>query len=161
LEDIVRSVWAAQRLAYDASVAHFETNTPFEEWYKNDPTIGNAEEQIRSSLKKAAFCLLQIAALMKHSAFREEAEWRIVVPRLRGFSDQHHSVFFSPRQNTITPRLSYDLPSGKESLREIVTGPTSHQCAVNALDQILKQHEVTVAISKSVAPYRIESISTE
>jgi hypothetical protein len=128
----------------------------FEIWTKtkDDPKYKEMLKQMDDSTRKAAYDLVRISALMKHSAFREEREWRLVVPLLKGFNDNDSSLFFSAASTTLIPRTIQKLRTGSALLTEVVIGPGSHGCSVEAVKQYLTARGETPEVKKSVAPYR-------
>lgn len=104
--------------------------------------------------------LSAIAPLYKHEAFKEEAEWRLVVRE--PFVDNRLSMQFRSGNSTVVPY--YAVPFRVEdqqvlALREVVVGPTvDYKLAEAALTDLLKQTDLYDSVSRirfSEAPFRI------
>ncbi|MDR5729393.1 MAG: DUF2971 domain-containing protein [Terriglobia bacterium] len=100
--------------------------------------------------------LLHVMALIKHSAFEEEQEWRFIYPVLTGMENPP-TVKFRSRSNTLVPYIEIPVMGGdKPPLREIILGPGSDGTLAVAsarafLDSVgLKD----VRVSQSRVPYR-------
>ena|ERR1035441_3074672 len=98
-------------------------------------------------------------ALLKHSAFEEEQEWRFVFPV---FANMHNppQLKFRSRSSTLVPYIEFPLIGGEAEnefrLKEIILGPGSEDALAIAstrafLDSVgLKD----VTLSRSRIPYR-------
>lgn len=99
---------------------------------------------------------LQVTApLIKHQAFEDEREWRLVSWKLKTVTSKYR-----PGPSMITPYVEFDLTKdGKVScLREIVVGPTPHkelaERAVRELAHGMTHLEPKPRIVLSNAPFR-------
>jgi|ERR1035437_672862 hypothetical protein len=68
--------------------------------------------------------LLQSAALMKHSGFSEEKEWRLVTSLFAAQPVKHRA-----QPHAIVPYMAFALPErdGKLDIRQTIIGPTAEQ----------------------------------
>nr|WP_223216608.1 DUF2971 domain-containing protein [Rhizobium mesosinicum] len=104
---------------------------------------------------------LPIAACFKHSAFSEEAEWRIVS---RPIDMRDQRVDFRPTLKMITPYFKIDLEDGLNDLlkkpeigvQEVMIGPTAEKdLLMEAVSGVIQNRNISVkSISHSAAPYR-------
>jgi hypothetical protein len=90
-------------------------------------------------------------ASVKHAAFAQEAEWRLIVSK-----DGHQGLPVSVRT---TPRLIpyVELPFEDSWVAEIVIGPGGDSHSVRAVRAALRAHNYDineVQISHSEAPFR-------
>ena len=100
--------------------------------------------------------LLRIAAVLKHPAFEEEQEWRIVSPVVHSVSDK---VQFREGISMLIPYFTLDLrdADGRLSLEHVFLGPTSNiDLSMNSLALYLQQHDASPrrGISYCDIPYR-------
>ena len=71
--------------------------------------------------------LLRIAALMKHSAFAEEAEWRLVSPPHENYVEP--PIEYREGKSMLIPSFRFNLPRSAErsvELHQVYVGPTLH-----------------------------------
>ena len=91
---------------------------------QNDPANGGSESVFESIEDD----LLRIAALLKHPAFEEEDEWRVISPRIADV--RHPSISFREGHSMLVPYYRFDLsaqPGGAPALEHVWLGPTSNQ----------------------------------
>jgi Protein of unknown function (DUF2971) len=87
--------------------------------------------------------LLRIAVLLKHTAFSEEQEWRIVSPITPDYMAA--PIEFREGQSMLTPYMNFRLPSTTDKpvdLEHIWVGPTPHvmNSVVAVNNYLAKQH---------------------
>ncbi|MEE4279000.1 MAG: DUF2971 domain-containing protein [Halieaceae bacterium] len=84
--------------------------------------------------------LLRIAAVLKHPAFEEEQEWRIVSPMI---DDVHlGSIHFREGASMLVPYFAFELadPGGSVSLDHVYIGPSSNaELSMHSLRLYLEQ----------------------
>jgi hypothetical protein len=139
-------------LAYSAAEQH--NSMTFDKWYESDPDITEMLKQIDRRKMLATYDLLRVAALMKHSSFSEEREWRLVIPLLRTFNDHDAQISWGTGSSTLIPRTSQDLASNVSLIKEIILGPGSHPSASEAVKGFMASVNLSPRITRSVAPYR-------
>ncbi len=102
----------------------------------------------------------QAAAAFKHSAFHEEAEWRLVSTLI---SSHDEKIGFRPLSTMIVPYFKIDLDVGVEDggktnigLREILLGPNNNpEDMKDALGMVLARYKIRYSsYTNSKAPYR-------
>jgi hypothetical protein len=84
---------------------------------------------------------------IKHPAFSEEKEWRIVVP------DEITATYFRAAKNYLVPYIEYSVK--KESIKKINIGPNPefNLCELS-INMYLKKKGVDAKITHSKIPYR-------
>jgi len=90
----------------------------------NDPEATGSESVFESIEDD----LLRIAALLKHPAFEEEDEWRVISPSIADVG--HPSISFREGHSMLVPYYRFDLsePSGHApKLEHVWLGPTANQ----------------------------------
>ena len=117
------------------------------------------DEQIKThnpqDLLRALIVLVaNYASALKHHAFKEEQEWRLILLSLPG--DPNLSVQHLPN-STFRPYTELELGPDffKEALLEIVVGPQSHQKAMlhGAASFLREQTGRDIPVVKSEVPY--------
>ena len=93
----------------------------------------------------------QLAATLKHPAFHEECEWRIVSNLI-----PIESVLFRKRKSILLPYLPiYFKDTDFFPIDEIVIGPSPEQeLARLSLNEFLTKNNINVSINTSLTPYR-------
>jgi len=96
--------------------------------------------------------LSSLAPALKHPAFSEEKEWRLVC-----WTNMNDAEYRSAR-SMLVPYLAVPFISTNNFLpiTDITVGPTSHPALeAYALDNLLEKHNASeVAVNSSVIPYR-------
>lgn len=100
--------------------------------------------------------LLRIAAVLKHPAFEEEQEWRIVSPVVHSIREP---VQFREGISMLIPYLTLDLrdAAGRLALEHVFLGPTSNiDLSMNSLSLYLEQRNASPrrGITYCDIPYR-------
>ncbi|MFM2481896.1 DUF2971 domain-containing protein [Celerinatantimonas sp. YJH-8] len=101
--------------------------------------------------------LLRLAVLLKHPSFREEEEWRVILPL-----PHHHQprrIKFREGNAMLKPYTEFCLYSHSEAmaLEHVFLGPTpDSELSMNSLRLFLEQHQLTPrqGIDDSQIPYR-------
>lgn len=102
--------------------------------------------------------LLKIAAVLKHPAFEEEQEWRIVSPLIDDV--RHSAIHFREGASMLVPYFAFELASAQSegiALNHVYVGPSSNaELSMNSLHLYLAQHQATPrqGISYCQIPYR-------
>ncbi len=101
--------------------------------------------------------LLRIAAVLKHPAFAEEQEWRLVSPLIT--RSHEHPVRFREGHTMLVPYYAFDLggDTGSMQLEHVYLGPTNNiDLSMHSLQLYLQSCGVTPArgISYCQIPFR-------
>lgn len=97
--------------------------------------------------------ILQVLALIKHEAFAEEQEWRLISNEQIDLKD----VFFRPADGAalLTPYIKLRLPSDNPLFDLIMLGPTPHgDLALNGLSMFLRNTGLSRYVAACEIPYR-------
>ena len=95
----------------------------------------------------------RLAARIKHEAFREEAEWRLISED----GVNSNRLQFRPGPSMLVPYASISLGANCEALTSITIGPTAHpKLAGEAVETLLMSKGIAhrVVLRQSRAPYR-------
>jgi hypothetical protein len=105
--------------------------------------------------------LLRLGALLKHSAFVEEAEWRLVLPVTTRRPPTENPIQYCSRMNTLVPYIEFPISGMRDgvetlSLTNVVIGPGAEfDRAVPAVRSFLESQGLgQVEIRPSGIPYR-------
>ncbi|MFM2486282.1 DUF2971 domain-containing protein [Celerinatantimonas yamalensis] len=101
--------------------------------------------------------LLRLAVLLKHPSFREEDEWRLVLPVIH--HDLDPRVKFREGSTMLKPYTEFTLhsPSQPMALEHVYLGPTPDSTlSINSLRLFFRQHQLLPkqGIEDSQIPYR-------
>jgi hypothetical protein len=107
---------------------------------------------------RSEFDLMRVAALIKHPAFLEESEWRVVsvVPEISA----SHSISFRAGKTTLIPYLPFKIIQEQQSLihlDRVHLGPTAeNNLAMSALSQFFRSQgfHIEQGIYASQVPFR-------
>lgn len=118
-------------------------------------------EWVDSELKRIgailALDLLRLGALMKHSSFEEEQEWRLVLPMAVDSTPKVHPRRFRVSSTRLVPFIEFDLAEGGRPfpLSDVILGPGSEPVtAVDAARSFLESEGLGVVPRLSSSPFR-------
>lgn len=148
--DLIRLAWSAGKEAGLSGKLK-----DFDEWYRDNPDRLELSKQVAKNRMSAVYDLLHVAALMKHSSFREEREWRLTMPLLKAFNDQDFSMFFGTNNCSMIPRTAYTFDWQVTPIKELILGPGTHDAAKEALKLYMDSSNIEPEISNSGSPYRL------
>ncbi|SRR6266700_1320089 len=104
------------------------------------------------------FDLLRTAPLLKDESFREEKEWRLVLPQEAIMLPTNHPIEFRPARDTLVPYIAYPLniPNqvGPIFCKGAILGSGSHPSAEIGVNLFLRKQEIPVLAQPSKIPYR-------
>jgi hypothetical protein len=138
--------WAAERLrawllvhrVYDKA-ALFESS---KEEFRRD---------LQQSLTRTAFDLLRIASHCKDYAFRQESEWRLALPHIKGKPMKSVEILHRGVNGAI-PYVAHNLFSDRLPLVRIKTGPICEN--MDQIKALLRQYGYDVPVERSTIPIR-------
>lgn len=126
-------------------------------FYKLTPESGeqnmrNGVDKIISQRVDANKKMLWLAKSFKHSSFKDEEEWRLVVCPL---PEDSKKICYRPTKRTVIPYVKIHFKLGLP-IERIVVGPGPHQeRSAHSLKQMLKNFGFkNVEVSRSEIPYR-------
>lgn len=113
-----------------------------------------SSDDIEEVALHALTSLTWAGACVKHHAFKEEREWRLV-----NFDYDPVTKMEFGTGETLKPRLTYDFGGAsafKDSLTSIVVGPQRHQgLAIRSVEALLQKEGLTSAkVGRSSIPFR-------
>jgi hypothetical protein len=113
--------------------------------------------RLKTATAKTQADLLRLAALLKNASFKEEGEWRLVLPIFVAKEPRQHPRLFRAGNTTLVPYIEYPLtlnPDGSLPLTDLVLGPGSDANAVPATESFLRTEGVKLVPRESRVPYR-------
>jgi hypothetical protein len=122
---------------------------------EHQPELNTAVAQADASLR---FDLLRTALLLKNESFREEREWRLVLPLEPIRLPSHHRLQFRYVADNLVPYIAYPLRSpnqdGPIPCKGVVVGPGSHPSARVGVNLFLHSEGIMLLALESKIPYR-------
>jgi hypothetical protein len=119
----------------------------------NEPSDFESWQGIFESIEERLLC---IAAILKHPAFEEEQEWRIVSPAISNCGEA--PIYFREGSSMLVPYYAFNLHDGPRlRLDHVYLGPTNNiDLSMNSLRLYLDKKGVspTRGISYCQIPYR-------
>ncbi len=115
------------------------------------------EKELRQNAALLARDLLRLGALQKHASFREEKEWRLVLPMKTDTIPTVHPRQFRAGETTLIPFVEFDLAHGGKPfpLTHVILGPGSEtNGAIEATQSFLVSEKLSITPKLSKAPFR-------
>jgi len=129
----------------------FRQGLPTLDTSKNHPT-----QKYHGFLEGFRNDLLQVLAIVKHSAFSEEREWRIVSPYFPNYTVPE--IKFREGASMLMPYIEFELPTLDERVLlfdEVILGPSQDdKLSLSALSSYLSNQKVCNKSSISGIPFR-------
>lgn len=96
--------------------------------------------------------IYQVLAIIKHGAFEEECEWRLISPHIPKFGDPR--LKFREGASMLVPYI--ELPLGdKPFFRKIILGPSQHQnLNMSGLSMFMSNQGISNELLNCQIPYR-------
>lgn len=121
-----------------------------------DTTKSYPPQKYHSFLEGFRGDLLRVFAIIKHSAFEEEREWRIVSPYFEKYTVPE--IKFREGSSMLMPFIEIDLSSDngeQELFEEVVLGPSQHaSLSMSALSSYLSNKKACKNTGNSNIPFR-------
>lgn len=121
-----------------------------------DPSREAHENRYFSFLREYQGDILQVLAIIKHPAFREEAEWRVVSPTYERLDDEN--VKYMAGSSMLKPYIDIPLLPEHEGgyiFNTVTLGPTADaNLSMSALSGFCAKHKLSREIWNSSIPYR-------
>lgn len=103
-------------------------------------------EQFRSDV-------LQVLAIIKHKAFEEEKEWRLISAYYPMYTIP--AIKFREGASMLVPYIEVPLGESKPYFEKVILGPSPHQnLSMSALSKFLSNQNLCGHTENSVIPYR-------
>ena len=120
----------------------------------------NFSSRLSTALRRTALDLLRLAALLKDPSFREENEWRLVLPASTIQEHRQNLTCFRPGETTLIPYIEHPFPLTTDSalpLADVILGPGSYVNSVSATQSFLQSQGILLKPRQSKVPYRHSS----
>jgi Protein of unknown function (DUF2971) len=126
------------------------------EFLEANPSKKAPSEDFQAAVIKTRIDCLRIAALLKHSSFEEESEWRLVFPTLMDRAiPMNNPPRFRAEKTTLIPYIAHPFSAvGPLPLVDIILGPGSDENSVFAARRFLKSQDLNLEPRLSKVPYR-------
>ena len=129
---------------------------PLEVYERLAAVSGANKTRLREQMQIVLWVQMMLAcAAIKHPAFREEQEWRCIIPNI---VPGHSPVLVRAGEKTPIPYTVVQLgkPDAKIEIPHIVVGPNPHsELAVPAVRDLCLQHGIRIRrITRSSIPFR-------
>jgi hypothetical protein len=101
--------------------------------------------------------LLTLGGLLKHSSFKEEQEWRLVLPMKVDSAPKVHSRCFRTNATTLIPYVEFDLAKAGDPLplTSLILGPGSEpEISIEAARSFLAAKNLKIIPRTSKTPFR-------
>lgn len=114
------------------------------------------DKGLKEGAAELARDLLTLCALLKHSAFSEEQEWRLVLPMNANNTPKFGKRRFRAATSTLIPYMEFNLAESDEMpLTDLILGPGSDaESAVDAAQSFLISEGFSATPRPSKAPFR-------
>jgi hypothetical protein len=93
-----------------------------------DPSLRHPDNSYHDLFESIEASLLQASALVKHPAFQEEQEWRVVSQAHASYRNGS-PIHYREGLSMLVPYLNFNLPqtvAGTADLEQVYVGPTPH-----------------------------------
>lgn len=121
-----------------------------------DITRNHPPQKYYGFLEKFRGDLLQVLSIIKHTAFEEEREWRIVSPYFEKYTVPE--IKFREGSSMLMPYIEIDLSKNngeQELFEEVVLGPSQHaNLSMSALSSYLSNKKACQRTGNSNIPFR-------
>jgi hypothetical protein len=125
------------------------------EFLEAHPSKKEPKEKFVAAVVNTRIDSMRIAALLKHSSFQEESEWRLVLPTLLDApTPKKNPPQFRVEKTTLIPYVAYPFSAEPLPLVDIILGPGSDENSVFAAQRFLKSQDVNLTPRLSKVPYR-------
>ena len=121
------------------------------------PSERHPDNRFHPAFEALELDLLKVAAALKHGAFFEEQEWRVVSEAVT--RTDMPEIGYRPGTSMLVPYVHFKLPSaadGRLRVAQVFVGPTPHQnLAINSMSSFLSsQVDGQIDIWSADIPYR-------
>jgi hypothetical protein len=151
-DSVVRTTWAKIAGASPSQQAALRQEAALTA--SNDSTFAR---ELQKATNKTSMELLKIAALLKDPAFREEKEWRLVLPVPTEKANLQNPRRFRPGNTTLIPYIEHNLLRSSDQklpLVDLILGPGSDARGGEAALSFLRDQHLDVTPRESKVPYR-------
>lgn len=163
LRHFMNEVSSYQKRVYEAAIALDEASQKskdkekvVQDFLEANPLKKESDKHFRDAVLKMRIDCLRIAALLKHSAFEEENEWRLVLPvMLKPPTPMNNPPQFRIGKTTLVPYIAHPFSAKVPfPLIDIILGPGSNDNSVFAAQRFLQLKSLNLTPRLSKVPYR-------
>lgn len=109
-----------------------------------------------TALRQETGHIIKTLALVKHEAFQEECEWRLISKSEQNAHFGLSLAEFRPGASMLMPYLKWRLPDDEWLFDSILLGPTPHpNLAIASLRALALKYKLTNQVQESRIPYRV------
>jgi hypothetical protein len=124
------------------------------EYYAANPSKKPPFEDFQAAVLKTRVDCMRITGLLKHSAFAEESEWRLVLPTLPKIP-MKNPPRYRVEKTTLIPYIVHPFSAATPlPLVDIILGPGSDDRSVFAAKKFLESQGLDLTPRLSKVPYR-------
>jgi hypothetical protein len=118
-----------------------------------DVSRAHPDQCYHNFIQQYANEIFQVLAIIKHGAFQEEREWRLISPHYPKYTDP--KIKFREGASMLVPYMELFLESSKPYFCGVILGPSSHQnLSMSGLSMFLSNKGLCTQVSNCVIPYR-------
>lgn len=118
-----------------------------------DTTDLHPSQSYHRWLEKFRGDVLQVLSIIKHDAFKEEAEWRLISPYYPMYTV--NNIKYREGASMLVPYIELPLGEVKPYFEKVILGPSQHQnLSMSALLMFLSNQNLCNATVNCVLPYR-------
>jgi len=124
------------------------------EYFEANPSKKPPFEEFLATVLKTRIDCMRIVALLKHSSFEEESEWRLVLPTLPK-TPMKNPPRYRVEKTTLIPYIAHPFSvAAPLPLVDIILGPGSDDRSVFAAKKFLESQGLDLTPRLSKVPYR-------
>lgn len=118
-----------------------------------DITKAHQSQCYHPFLEKFRSDVLQVLSIIKHEAFKEEREWRLISPYYPKYTIP--AIKFREGASMIVPYIELKLGEVRPIFERVILGPSPHQnLSMSALSMFLNNQSLCNQTENCVIPYR-------
>jgi hypothetical protein len=118
-----------------------------------DITKAHPSQCYHPFLEKFRSDVLQVLSIIKHEAFKEEREWRLISPYYPKFTVP--AIKFREGASMLVPYIELKLGEARPIFEKVILGPSPHQnLSMSALSMFLRNQSLCNQTVNCVIPYR-------
>lgn len=118
-----------------------------------DTTKKHPDQCYYDFINKHTNDIFQVLSIIKHGAFREEKEWRLISQHFQKNTDP--SIKFREGASMLVPYIELSLGKSKPYFSNVILGPSSHQnISMSGLSMYMSNQGICQRITNCVIPYR-------
>jgi hypothetical protein len=125
------------------------------DYLEANPSEKDPSSKLNAAVTKTGYDFLRISSLLKHSSFKEENEWRLVLPTLiDDTKTANNPPQFRVGRTSLVPYIAYAFKSVPLPLVDVILGPGSDENSLFAAQRFLTSQGIGLKPRLSSVPYR-------